>query len=242
METTELSRLTFESVSAASTIEAFDRELASRGIEVEWSANHSGLKLRPTGASTWLKGSTVNRELSGSKIIAALQRNADLRLAAEQASAAVIGVAGDRAKALTAASVGRNESLDDITASAGVASRALPPPEAEAARAQAAAGPDPLEFLVPPETARPVLHDAALSPTASVGELPAANNDEDATRRRERVLANEDLTAEFRAMNAKQLVELRNSAKRPLDDAVITLALLEKLLRAPVSHPETAGR
>ncbi|MEO8807072.1 MAG: hypothetical protein ABI433_13415, partial [Burkholderiaceae bacterium] len=230
MDTNELSRLTFQAVASSSSTEAFKNELAARSIEAEWSANNAGLKLRPIGAATWLKASSVSRELSGAKIIAALQRNADLGLAAEQTSAAVIAVADDRAKSLTAARVDRNEALDDITASAsaGVASRALPQLEADAVRAQVAAGPDLLEFLVPPEAVHPVLDDASLAVTA--GTSAATEDDEDAAQRRQRVLADEDLTAEFRALNAKQLVELRNSAKRPLDEAVIALALLEKLL------------
>lgn len=231
METSELSRLTFQSVSSSSSAEAFKNELATRGIEAEWSSNNSGLKLRPIGASTWLKGSSVSRELSAAKVMAALQRNADLRLAAEQAAASTFAVADDRAKALTAIRVDRNEAIDDITASAGVASRALPPPEADAARVLADAGPDPLEFLTPVETPPQVLDDAPLSFSATNGgvDLPATDDDAD-RRRRERVAVEVDLASELKAMTSKQLIELRNAAKRPLDDGIIALALLEKLL------------
>ena len=232
METTELRRLAFEALASSTNTEAFNRELVARGIEAEWSANYSGLKYRPIGGSTALKASSVSRDLSAANVMAALQRNADLRVAAEQASASTIAVADDRAKSLATTRVDRNEALDDISTStaAGVASRALPPPEADAARARAAAGPDPLEFLSPIEAPPLALDDAPLSLTAVVGELPATDDDEDAARRLDRVLADEELATEFRALTAKQLVELRNSAKRPLDDAVIALALLEKLL------------
>lgn len=232
METTELRRLAFEALASSKNTEAFNRELVARGIEAEWSANYSGLKFRLIGGSTTLKASSVSRDLRAANVMAALQRNADLRVAAEQASAATIAVADDCAKSLATTRVDRNEALDDISTStaAGVASRALPPPEADAARAQAAAGTDPLEFLSPIEAPPRALDDAPLSLTAVVGELPATDDDEDAARRRDRVLADEELATEFRALTAKQLVELRNSAKRPLDDAVIALALLEKLL------------
>ncbi|MEP7295750.1 MAG: relaxase/mobilization nuclease domain-containing protein [Burkholderiales bacterium] len=226
METTELSRLTFQAVATSSSTETFKNQLAAHGIEAEWSSNNSGLKLRPIGASTWLKASSVNRELSGSKIIAALQRNADLGLAAGQTSAAVIAVADDRAKVLTATRIDRNEALDDITASAGVASRAMPQLEADAVRAQAAAGPDPLQFLAPQEIAPVALDDAKLQSVQS----PAPEEDKDADARSERAEAQAELSAQFRKLSAAQLIELRNAAKRPVDDAVVALAILERLL------------
>lgn len=226
MDTTELSRLTFQSVASSSSTDAFMNELAKRGIEAEWSSNNAGLKLRPVGAATWLKASSVSRELSGAKIITALQRNADLGLAAEQTSAAVIAVADDHAKSLTAPRVDRNEALDDITApaSAGVALRALPQLEADAARAKAAAGPDLLEFLSPPEIAPVALDDAKLQSV----ESPEENKDADA--RSERTEAQAELSSQFRKLSAAQLIELRNAAKRPVDEAVVALAILEKLL------------
>jgi|GEM_PF-3920274 len=231
METTELRRLAFEALAASTSVQAFNRELAERGIEAQWTANHAGIKYLPIGASTALKGSSASRDLSAGNVMATLQRNADLRQAAEQASAAVIGVADDRAKALTATRVDRGEALDDITAATGITSRALPETEAEAARALATAGPDPLSFLVIPEVVPLVLDDAPFSIVAA-GESPSADDDgdADARARREQALAHEDLTTQLRAMTSKQLIELRNSAKRPLDDAVIALALWEKLL------------
>ena len=224
METTELSRLTFEAIASSSTAEAFEHELAVRGIQLEWTPNRAGIKLLPVGASTWQKGSTVSRELSGAKIVAALQRNADLRLAAEQASAATIAVADDRARSLTATRVDRNEALDDITASAGIASRAMPQLEADAVRAQAAAGPDPLEFLVPPQIAQVALDDAKLQ------SVESPEDDRDADARSERTEAQAELSSQFRKLSAAQLIELRNASKRPVDEAVVALAILEKLL------------
>ena len=52
METAELSRLTFEAIASSSTAEAFEHELAARGIELEWTPNRAGIKLLPIGAST----------------------------------------------------------------------------------------------------------------------------------------------------------------------------------------------
>ena len=223
METAELSRLTFEAIASSSTAEAFEHELAARGIELEWTPNRAGIKLLPIGASTWLKGSTVNRELSGAKIIAALQRNADLRLVSAQASAAVIGIADDRAKVLTTIRVDRGEALGDIAAPTGITSRALPKAEAEAVRALATAGPDPLGFLVPSKIAPVSLDDAQLTV-----DSPEENKDADA--RSERTEAQAELSSQFRKLSAAQLIELRNASKRPVDDAVVALAILEKLL------------
>ena len=235
METTELSRLTFEAIASSSTAEALEQELANRGIELEWTPNRAGIKLLPIGAGTWLKGSTVSRELSGAKIIAALQRNADLRQTAKQASAAVIGVADNRAKSLTAPRIDRNEALDDITASAGVASRALPLLEADAVRAQAAAGPDPLEFLAPAELAPTVRDDAPLVAAPAASQMPTATQAErdawaDATRKRDerdRIDQDQELQAELRALSVHQLLDLRSSR---VDELFLTAALLQKLL------------
>ncbi len=226
METNELRRLAFEALASSTGTEAFTRELAARGIEPEWSANHSGLKFRPLGASTAIRASSVSRDLSAANVVAALQRNADLRQAAVRASAAVIAVAGDRAKSMIAARVGRNEALDDITSSAGVASRALPPPEAEAARAQVAAGPDPLDFLVPAQIASEALDDAKLQSAPA----PSVEEDTDADARSERTEVQAELSSQFRKLSAAQLIELRNASKRPVDEAVVALAILEKLL------------
>ena len=239
MNTVELGRLTFEAIAASSSTESFKAELAGRGIQAEWSPNHSGIKLMPVGASTWLKGSTVNRELSGAKIIAALQRNADLRSAAEQASAAVVGIATNRAETLVEARMDRNVAIDDIAAALGVATRALPPTEADAARAQAAFGPDPLAFLAPAEPAPSALDDAPLGVAPADAETAPVRaavgdgygkEDDDADGRRDRVEAQAELSEQFKKLSAAQLIELRNSSKRPVDEAVIALALFERLL------------
>ena len=237
METSELSRLVFESVAAAKTTQEFDRELAARGIEVEWSANLSGLKLRPKGASTWLKGSSLNRELSAAKITAALARNADLSTDAERAAAVAVGTAHGRAAAVTAARLGKNESeaIDANQVAQVTAPRALPPPAAAAARALTTAAPDPLAFLVPAEPVPAELDDAPLV-VVSLASQPQADPDEEAEMARARAAvenrneADEELSRELRALNAKQLQELRNTSKRPLDDLVISAALIEKLL------------
>ena len=226
METTELRRLVFEALACSTGTQTFKHELAKRGIEPEWSANHAGLKYRPIGASTALKASSVSRDLSAANVMTALQRSADLRQAAEAASAAVIGLADDRAKSLTAPRIDRNEALDDITASAGVASRAMPQLEADAVRAQAAAGPDPLGFLAPPEIA-PAAHDDAKLQSV---ESPEPEADRDADARSERTEAQAELSLQFRKLSAAQLIELRNASKRPVDEAVVALAILEKLL------------
>ena len=177
METIELSRLTFEAIASSSNTESFERELANRGIQLEWTPNQAGIKLLPVGASTWQKGSSVNRELSGSKIMAVLQRNAELRLAAEQASAGAIGAADEFSKSMTAPRIDRNEALDDIAAAAGFTSSALPPTEADAARAQAAAGLDPLNFLAPVKQTPTELDDAPLDPGRAEREAVEAELD-----------------------------------------------------------------
>lgn len=199
METAELSRRIFLSVASSSNADEFHRELAARGIEAEWTSNLAGLKLRPVGSSTWLKASSVSRAMSGAKIIAELQKNADSRHTAEQTSIATV---------------------------TAVATNAMPPSEVKAARPLADAGPDPLSFLVSKETALPMLDDMPVV----VGAGAFADEDEDAARRREHALAVEALAVELRKMSAQQLIELRNAAKRPLDESVILLALLEKLL------------
>lgn len=175
MDNVTLKTLTFKALASASTPEAFDLALAAEGVETEWSPNRAGLKFKPIGASTWQKGSTVDRELSGAKIIAALQRNAELRQAAEQASASSTATADGRAKVLTAPRIDRNEALDDVAAATGVTSRVLPLPEANAARAQAAAGP--LDFLAPVEQAPAELDDALLDPGRAEREAAEAELD-----------------------------------------------------------------
>ena len=235
METSELSRLVFECVAAAKTTQELDRELAARGVEVEWSPNFSGLKLRPSGSTTWLKGSSLNRELSASKITAALARNADLRADAERAATVVIGTADDRAAAVTAARVSRNEALDATQVAEVSAPRALPPAQADAARVLVTAEPDPLNFLVPAEPVPQTLDDAPLVVARSPSEpVPDAEEAEEMARARAAALdrdeADAELSQQLRAMTAKQLLELRNTSKRPLDELVITAALIERLL------------
>lgn len=235
METTELRRLAFEALASSTSTETFKRELAERGVEALWSPNHSGLSMRPTGASTSVKGSTVHRELSAKNVLAALQRNANLRQAAERASVVVVGVADDRAKNLVDARFDPNLAMDDIAAAPGVATRAQPPAEADAARAKAIAGPDPLDFLAPAEPVPLAVDDASLrvAPT-DTPSVQAAGGDgkqgDDADARRDRVEAQAELSEQFKKLSAAQLIELRNAAKRPVDEAVIALAILERLL------------
>ena len=105
------------------------------------------------------------------------QDHDSVRLAAQQAAAATIAAADDRAKALTAPRIERNEAIDDIAIATGVTSRSLTPPEANAARAQAAAGPDPLDFLAPVEQAPAELDDALLDPGRAEREAAEAELD-----------------------------------------------------------------
>lgn len=236
METSELSRLVFACVAAAKTTQELDRELAARGIEVEWSANFAGLKLKPAGASTWLKGSSLNRELSASKIVAALARNADLKADAERAAAVVVSTADGRATAVAAARMGRNEALDVNQVVEISAPRALPPAEADAARVLVTAEPDPLNFLVPAEPVPQTLDDAPLvaagPPSA---QAPDPQEAEEMARARAalqtRNEADAELDKELRGLTAKQLIELRNASKRPLDESILAAALIETLLR-----------
>lgn len=235
METSELSKLVFESVAAAKTTQELDRELAARGVEVEWSPNFAGLKLRPKGSTTWLKGSSLSRELSASKVVAALARNADLKADADRAASIVVGTATDRAAAVTSVRVDRNASIDATQVAEVSAPRSLPPPAADAARALATAEPDPLSFLVPAEPVPGVLDDAPLvaagPPSA---QAPDPQEAEEMARARAalhaRNEADTELDKELRGLTAKQLIELRNASKRPLDELVITAALIEKLL------------
>ena len=79
MDTAELSHLVFDALGVATSTLAFEQELAARGVQIEWSRRGEelvGLKVRPVGSSTWLKGSSVNRELSAAKVLTALARNA----------------------------------------------------------------------------------------------------------------------------------------------------------------------
>ena len=208
MHTADLCRLVFESISTAKTTHEFGRELAARGIEVEWSANQSGLKLRPIASSTWLKGSSLNRELSAAKIVAALARNADLKADAERAAGVVVGTADGRATAVAAARMGRNEALAVSQVVEISAPRALPPAELDDA---------PLVAAGPPSSP-----EADPQEAEEMARARAAALDRDE--------ADAELSQQLRAMNAKQLLELRNTSKRPLDELVITAALIERLL------------
>lgn len=208
MHTADLCRLVFESISTAKTTHEFGRELAARGIEVEWSANQSGLKLRPIASSTWLKGSSLNRELSAAKVVAALARNAELQADAERAAAVVVSTADGRATAVAAARMGRNEALAVSQVVEISAPRALPPAELDDA---------PLVAAGPPSSP-----EADPQEAEEMARARAAALDRDE--------ADAELSQQLRAMNAKQLLELRNTSKRPLDELVITAALIERLL------------
>lgn len=225
MNANELAQLMRAALAEAESPETFDQAMLNRGVELEWSRRGEdlvGLKLRPAGTTTWLSASSASRDLSCSKILAVLKRNAELRkelrAAAEAAAADVVVVADERARERVAARLERNAALDDVTAVAGVAVRTLPEPEANAARALAAAGPDPLEFLQPPVHA-----PCALDDTTIIGA-------DDARVRRERADAQAELSEQFKQLSAAQLIELRNASKRPVDEALVALALLEQLL------------
>jgi hypothetical protein len=79
------------------------------------------------------------------------------------------------------------------------------------------------------------LDDAPLV-VVGLASQPQADPDEEAEMARARAAvanrneADEELSRELRALNAKQLQELRNTSKRPLDELVITAVLIEKLL------------
>ena len=99
---------------------------------------------------------------------------------------------------------------------------------------------DKLDFLHVPPPPRPIdvpIDDAGLAvqaapPTAGCGGGDAA--EEVNARARTRRLQEDDerarLSAEMRRLNSAQLIELRNVSRRPLDEAIIMAALLEKLL------------
>ena len=135
-----------------------------------------------------------------------------VRLAALHAATATIAVAADRASAreLTAIRVNRQRpALDDVSAAPGIPARALPPVEADAARAQAAAGPDPLDFLTPVEPA-PATHDDA--------SLAAARRDEDVAdlqARSAREAAELELDAELRRLDVSGLYDLKKCHRLP---------------------------
>lgn len=232
MEVTELRARIDHALAESDSVDKFGVQLAIEGIEARWSANLSGIEYKPREASTWLKGSSVRRDLSARGVMLVLERNASLRAAAKESATAAVAVADDRAQASADARLARNEDLDDVTAAPSVPSRALPAAEADAARALAQAGPDPLSFFVPPEIVPPVLDDVAVTttpPTPTVASAPT-ESEEDADVRRDRAEAQAQLSARYRKLSAAQLVELREAAKRPVDEVLITLALLERLL------------
>lgn len=76
MEVAELRRRISAALAVSSAVDTFDRELAYLGVEVEWSPNRVGVKFRPTGASTWLKGSSITRNLSAANLLRTMNRNA----------------------------------------------------------------------------------------------------------------------------------------------------------------------
>lgn len=234
MTAIELADLIRAALGETDSPETFDKAATDRGIELEWSrrgAELVGLKVRAKGSSAWLKASSVNRELSCSKILAVLARNAELRREAADAASAAVGIADARARALADGHTARNEAVNDVKAAPGLPMRALPVAEADAARAMAQAGPDPLQFLVPPVVVPEVLDDAdaAVMPPST-----APTEDDEALARKQRGDADADrerLAAELKKMTATQLIELRNIARRPINEAILMAALIERLLQ-----------
>ena len=232
MDLPELRTRIDRALAGSESVDKFNLQLAADGVDVKWSENLAGVQYKPTGATTWHKGSSLRRDLAAQGVMLVIERNAELRAAAKNAATAVVNVADDRAQSLIGPRVDRNLELDGIATAPGVTARALAPTEADAARAQAEAGPDPLDFLVPPEPVPTVLDDIAVAPIVAPTTAPT-DSDEEVLARSQRADADDErarLSAEMRKLNAEQLIELRNVARRPLDEAIIMAALLEKLL------------
>lgn len=210
MENSELSRLTFDALASSMEVSTFINQLAVRGVQCEWSANQTGLKLRPTGATTWLKGSSVSRELSAAKILASLQRNAELVQAAEAAGAKVASTANTLSPKLTVARMLRQEAINEATPPDGT-SRALP----SEAHAQCFEAKHPLNFLA----------SAQSSPTA----LPSHLDDENAEKkkRRQQEEHEQELQAELRKLSIDQLLDLKSNR---VSDLFLSAAVLERLM------------
>ena len=232
MEISDLRTRIDRALAASESVEKFNMLLASEGVDVEWSPNFSGVSYKPKGASTWLKGSSVRRDLAARGVMLVLERNAELRAAAKHAATALVGVADKRAQAFADARLARNQALDELSTARGASMRALPAAEADGARALAQAGPDPLAFLVPAQQVPAVLDDVAVTPTPPTHTVASAptESDEDVAVRRNRAEAQAELSAQYRKLSAAQLIELRNVAKRPVDETLIALALLERIL------------
>lgn len=233
METTELSRRVFESLGASDSPEVFEENLAARNVELEWSPNRTGVKFRPIGSTTWLKGSSTSRDLSASKILWALARNAELRREARQAGESAAAAAGVRAHARAESVLTRVDGA--VPAPEKENSRALLPDaaaaEAAAMRYQESKG-DGLDFLALP----PITTKSAGRPLDDAGLLPPASDEAEALARhkktkkeqeeRDRDQAMLDVQAEIRKLSVKQLLDLKSN----VPPFVLTAAAIEALV------------
>ncbi|MES2992642.1 MAG: relaxase/mobilization nuclease domain-containing protein [Pseudomonadota bacterium] len=194
----------------ADSTPTFNQKLLALEVEAEWSANLAGVKFKPIGSTTWLKGSSVHRDLSAARITATLERNAELRREAGQAAEAAAASAADRAEHRVAGHIERHGGEIKIAPEAAPA-RALTPAAAQIEQQRLndleAIATDPLAFLQPPPPVRPVgvPHDDAALGAPSVEH-----------HRAEREAAEHELDLQLRRMEVGQLYDLKSYEISPL--------------------------